>query len=150
MADDLEVQNNAGSGVRAVSDEITSPYSGLAGRQAQGVKILDGRADGTDPIPGDAGGLFVQEPKGTKTLSVVAVSSAAATLVLAANANRKSALLLNDAGGTVYFGPDNTVSSTNGLPVTDGQVLNDGGSNDAWYVRAATGVSGNIIVIEVA
>jgi hypothetical protein len=89
--------------------------------------------------------------KGTRTRGRVAPgSSAPGTLLLAANANRISALLTNFGTVRVYLGNDNTVTAaTAGTYVEPGGVLADGDSSDAWYGIAASG-TGDIGVVEVA
>lgn len=105
------------------------------------VTILD-RSDGTDT---ENLGLT-----GAKTFSTAAPTDSAGSEILAANAQRKSALIVNNSGGTVYLGGSSGVTSANGIPLADGQSLTDTTSTDAWYARAATGVTGDLRICEVA
>ena len=70
MADDVTVDNVSLTDYKVVADEITSPYAGTAGL-AQGVKILDGTANGTQPVPATtANGLLVDVSRITGTVTV--------------------------------------------------------------------------------
>ncbi len=86
---------------------------------------------------------------GTKVVSTVAVTSTAGQgmLLLAANANRISALIVNNGAQTVYLDVANTVSTTASVPLLTGASLTDNSSNDAWYGLAAS-TTGDIRVIE--
>ena len=69
-----------------------------------------------------------------------------ATKIVTANPNRQSLILANTGTGTVYLGPDNTVTTANGTPLLQDGTLteDDGGSRmfmgDVWGV-VATGTS---------
>ena len=88
---------------------------------------------------------------GTKVLSTCAVTSTAGQgmLVLAANASRKSALIVNNGTQTVYLDVANTVSTTASIPLLTGASLTDSTSTDAWYGLAAS-TTGDLRVVEVS
>lgn len=92
----------------------------------------------------------VELSKGNKTFSQVANVGVAAALVLAANGNRRAALLRNVGATDCYLGKDNTVTSANGflLKATDPPFM-DARSIDAWYAITASGTT-TLAVIEVA
>jgi len=88
-------------------------------------------------------------PKGSKTITSAAPTTAAAS-VLAANANRKSATILNaHATLTVYLGASGAVTTANGLPLAAGASLADAVSTDAWFAIMASG-TGDLRIVEVA
>jgi len=89
------------------------------------------------------------EYNGTKTLSTPITVDTSADLVLAANAGRVTALIVNNGSVTVYLGNDNTVTTTNGIPLVAGAALEDGESGDAWYGVTASG-SADVRVLEVS
>jgi hypothetical protein len=65
------------------------------------------------------------------------------TLILAANPERKGAIVYNNGSVVVYIGFDASVTTSNGLTVQPGGVLNDSGFEDAYrsniYGVAASG-----------
>lgn len=71
-----------------------------------------------------------------------------ADLVLAANAERKSATIQNAGTVTVYLGPSG-VSTTSGLVLEPGAVMVDNRSTSAWYGITASGTA-DLRVCEVA
>lgn len=93
------------SGTVVAADDVQ-----VGGTQASGLvqfmKIVDGTLNGTDPIKGDsANGLDVDVTRlptaGTATLSNV-VGANADTALLAANAARKQAIIVNDSDAALY------------------------------------------------
>lgn len=144
MADNVAI--TAGSGTSVATDDVS-------GVHFQRVKLVDGAADSSAAIGGDAThGLDVDVtrlPRGSKTLSNATPTDSAASQVIAANANRLSVIIYNASGGTVYLGEDNTVSATTGIPLVDGTAITDQSSTDAWYARCASGVAGDLRIIEV-
>lgn len=84
----------------------------------------------------------------TKTTAAVSVGSTA-TLILAANADRERALIVNNGSQTIYLGKDNTVTTANGLPLAAGASLEDDRTSDAWYGIVASGTA-DVRVLEVA
>lgn len=51
-----------------------------------------------------------------------------ATLIAANNAKRQSLMIANTSSGTVFLGPDNTVTTANGIPLLqDGNLTEDSG-----------------------
>jgi hypothetical protein len=67
-----------------------------------------------------------------------------ATKIVSANPNRQSLILANVGTGTVYLGPDDTVTKDNGVPLLqDGTFTeDDGGSRmfmgDVWGIVEAS------------
>ena len=55
-----------------------------------------------------------------------------ATTILAANAKRKGAFVRNWGTGLIYWGLDTTVTTTTGMPLEPGEVLNNSGLADNW------------------
>lgn len=84
MADNVTVHNGAtgdGTAFTAVTDEVTSPYTG-GSAQAQGVKILDGAANGTTPMGVDSSGRAAVKPtQDLVRLSVTPTIAAASAYV---------------------------------------------------------------------
>lgn len=85
--------------------------------------------------------------KGTAVASQVTASTSASVL-LAANANRVSAIFYNNGSVTVYIGGSG-VTSSNGFPIPAGQSFTDDASNGVWYVVSASSTA-SIGVIEVS
>ena len=72
-----------------------------------------------------------------------------AASVLAANVNRRAALIANAGVNTVYLGRDNTVTVANGIPLGPGASLTDSWSSDAWWGIMAANEAGDVRVVEV-
>jgi len=83
----------------------------------------------------------------TKTMSAAAPTNSAAS-VLAANTDRKTAVIFNNGSVTVYLGKDGTVSTANGLPLAPGSTLEDTDTQDAWFGITASG-TGDLRIVEV-
>lgn len=81
---------------------------------------------------GSSGGGSSTPKHGSKHMSNVSVTNAA-TQILAANSSRLQALIANNGSATMYLGKDNTVTSSNGIPITSGQYLIDDVTTDAWW-----------------
>lgn len=144
MADNVELP---GTGQIVASDDVS-------GRQYQLVKIVDGTLNGDEPVPGGANGLSINIQNktaliGAKTCTVVTGDDTTAEEVLAANSDRRSALIFNNSDGTVYLGVDSGVSIANGVPLAIGQSMTDTTSVDAWWVIGNTDVTVDLRVIEV-
>lgn len=90
----------------------------------------------------------VKQVKGSKTFSDPAPGTGAASIV-GANANRVSVTIHNAGTVTVYLGKDNTVSTSNGLPLPPNATLSDEVTTDAWWAIVAAG-TGDLRIIEVA
>lgn len=96
-------------------------------------------------VASDQGALPVQAARGSKSAPTTVTVGAAAVQVLAANANRKSALFVQLGTGTVYLGRDTTVTTANGIPLqpasgtTPGGSLADTTSTDAWWAIGSAG-----------
>ena len=84
--------------------------------------------------------------QGTRTHTTAAPGTTA-TLLLAANADRRSATLFNAGSATVFLGPVGVTTAT-GIPLAAGQPLVDAASTGAWYGVVATG-AGDVRVVEV-
>jgi len=50
--------------------------------------------------------------------------STSATKIVDANTDRRTLIIMNHSGSTVFIGKDNTVTTSNGLAVTAGSALN--------------------------
>lgn len=88
-------------------------------------------------------------PKGSKSAPAAVSVTTSATEVLAANADRKSAILTNNGAAAVWLGPNNTIAVGNGIVLLPGDQLVDGDSTDAWWGIAVSG-SVSVAVLEVA
>lgn len=131
MADNSTRTPGTGEDVRSVQ------RGGASGVKTQAV-IIDKSGGATENL-----GLT-----GSKTLSASAPTTTA-TLVLAANTGRKSAIIRNAGSVTSYMGKDNTVSVANGVPLAPGETLSDTTSTDAWWGITAVGTA-DLRVCEVA
>ena len=129
MADNILVTEGADATVRTKD---------RAGVETQ-VVIIDKNGGATENL-----GLT-----GSKTQTAAAPTDASATEVLAANAGRKSALIVNYSTGTVFVGPSGITTAT-GTPLAAGASLADDASTDAWYAICDTGVTGDLRITEVA
>ena len=75
-----------------------------------------------------------------KTVTV----GASATLIIGANSQRISLIIVNTGTPTVYIGQDNTVLTTTGIPLaTNGNLTEDSGGQkvycgDIWGICAST------------
>lgn len=153
MADDVTVHNGAtgdGTAFDVAADEATG------GKKIQLVKLAYSADGSRTHLPADADGLLVNLganndvtlAKGSKTFTDPAPTSSAASLV-AANASRKSVTIHNAGTVTVYLGKDNTVTTTNGLPLAPNATLSDESSTDAWWGITGSG-TGDLRICEVA
>ena|SRR5690242_738773 len=86
-----------------------------------------------------------QGQKSTHTNVSVGVT---ATQILPLNSNRKSCVIFNNSAVTVFVGPDNTVTTGNGLGIPTQSTLTDPDSIDAWFGIVASGTA-DVRVIEV-
>ena len=50
----------------------------------------------------------------------------AATLIISANTRRRSITIVNDSSGTIYTGPDSSITTVNGTPLYGRQARTDG------------------------
>ena len=55
-----------------------------------------------------------------------------ATLILAANNERKGSLIFNNSNQTVFLGMDTSVTTSNGLPLVASGTFNNSGQNEVW------------------
>lgn len=88
------------------------------------------------------GNLQVGTGKGTKSAPSAISVGTGATLILAANSQRKSALIGNNnatGGATLFLGRDATVTVSNGYPLAAGASFTDASTKDAWYGIVASG-----------
>lgn len=107
--------------------------------------------DGTSWL-GIAAGSYIKA-HGTRVHSVAtiaAVNPAVATLLLAANAARKVAMLVNNGTTAIYLAKANTVTAATGTPLGPGASLTDEYSTEAWWGIVGNNEAGDIRVVEVA
>lgn len=100
-----------------------------------------------------AGQAIITRAKGPRTHAQVTLASSpspSAVLLLAANVNRKMALLVNAGSNTVYLGKDTSVTVANGIPLLPNASLTDDVSTDAWYGIMAANQAGDVRIVEVA
>lgn len=88
--------------------------------------------------------------QGNKTTHAAVSVTTAATQILAANSERKSAIIYNNSAATIFVGPDNTVTTVNGLPVPAAQSLTDPDTIDAWFGIVVGPGASDVRVIEVS
>ena len=93
---------------------------------------------------------------GKKQFFTAAPGSTNPVCVLPANANRISAVIVNNGSQTVYLGGDpggvaqgQALSSTTGFPLLAGASTTDVSSNDAWWALAAS-TTGDLRIMEVS
>ena len=102
-----------------------------------------GTQDETADTPGDGSRqvVLVHTDLGTSTTTDPAPDSTA-DLLLAANADRISAIIAVEAGSvTVYLGADSGVTSSPGFPLAAGETFTDRSSVDAWWGITASGTA---------
>lgn len=157
MADNVLVDNGDEADYNVVTDEITSPYTGGT-KQAQGVKLIDGTANGNTPIASgggveatalrvtlasdstglvsvddNGGSLTVDAPVGTPAFVRLSDGSAAITTLPVSLASVPSHAVTN--AGTF-------VTQENGSALTALQLLdNVVKTDDAAFTPATDGVS---------
>lgn len=128
MADNIEVTPGTGAVVRTVD---------RGGTETQ-VLLID-RSDGT--------GTENLGLTGAKTSSSAAPTTTSGS-VLAANDQRKAAIIHNAGTAIVYVGASGVTTST-GIPLAAGATITDDVSTDAWHAVMASG-TGDLRIIEVA
>ncbi|SRR5579875_3657019 len=69
--------------------------------------------------------------------------------ILASDGRRINVSIYNNGTQTVYLGADSTVSSSTGLPLPAGAVLDDQSSYGAWWAVVASG-TGDLRICEVS
>jgi hypothetical protein len=141
MADGTTLYPGAGG------DKIDTEDLGGRGK-IQRVKLALGAldVDGNDISPTNPVPTFGK--RGSKTLSTNAPTNSAAQ-ILAANSSRIQAMICNNGTMTVYLGKDNTVTTSNGIPLGVGASLVDDATTDAWWGIVSTG-TGDLRVLEIA
>jgi len=55
-----------------------------------------------------------------------------ATEIVAADTARKGSIMKNTSSGTVFLGQDNTVTTSNGLPLLQDETFINAGFQDCW------------------
>lgn len=65
------------------------------------------------------------------TYGTVSVGSTA-TIILAANLERRGSLLFNNSAQTVYLGMDASVTTANGFPLLSNASMQNSGPNALW------------------
>lgn len=88
--------------------------------------------------------------RGTKTApaSVGVTNAVGGQTLLAANPNRKVAIIVNTSVNIVYLGKDATVTVANGVPLAAGASFRDDFSNDAWQAIAAVAGPSAVVSFE--
>lgn len=81
--------------------------------------------------------LGVASPKGNLNQSAAVSVGNTATLLLAANERRVSAIIYNNGSVTIYVG-NASVTSSNGIPVAAATSFTDDASNGALYAITAS------------
>jgi hypothetical protein len=76
-----------------------------------------------------------------------ATPNSSASIALAANPNRVSALFVNTGSVPIYLGPVGVTVET-GIPILTGGSQTDSVSTSAWYAITA-GAAGTLVVCEV-
>ncbi len=131
MADDVTVHNSApgdGTAFDVATDDDGS------GNHIQLIKLVRSGDGSRTAISADGDGLDVDVtrlPKGATAFTDPAPDSSA-DLVLAANANRKSALIQNVGTVDVWLGPIGVTTAT-GILLEVGAAFIDDVSTSAWY-----------------
>lgn len=87
--------------------------------------------------------------QGNKVISAVSVGTSA-TQILAANTERKSAVIYNNSAASVFVGPANTVTTATGFVIPTGQALTDADTVDAWWGIVVGPGASDVRVIEVS
>lgn len=134
------------AGTKVATDDCGTPG------HVQLIKLAVSSDGSATLLPADATyGLAVDAkrlPKGSKTFSDPAPTTSASSIV-SASASRIAVSIYNNGSQTVYLGKDNTVSSTNGMPLVAGGSMSDDVSSDAWWAVTASGTGDlRIIVVE--
>jgi hypothetical protein len=89
-------------------------------------------------------------PLGQKrTVKAVSVGIGVNALVLGANNERLTAVIINNSAGVVYLGKDATVAVANGLPLAANASFTDVSSIDDWWVFNGQAGAADIRVLEV-
>jgi hypothetical protein len=85
---------------------------------------------------------------GSKTFTTAAPTGTAASVV-AANADRLSVTIQNVGEVAVYLGSTSGVTTSNGVELDPGDVLDDSSSVDAWWAITAAGTA-DLRIVEVS
>lgn len=131
--------DDAGAGGHVQLVKLASPAGGSAAAWG----------DATDGLPVELTNTSVATTtaKGTTAFTDPACDTSA-DLILAANANRKSAIIQNVGTVDCFVGPSGVTTST-GLSLPAGASLVDDASTSAWYGITASGTA-DLRVCEVA
>jgi hypothetical protein len=89
-------------------------------------------------------------PSAAKRFVPVTVGIGVNVQLLAANPDRRSAVIVNNSAGIVYVGKDNTVSAANGIPLVAGGSIADTTSGDAWWAFNGQAGTADVRCLEVA
>lgn len=108
MADNVSVRDAANAAVTIATNEIAT------GIQAQAIQLLASDATGTDNrIPASTVTGLTVRPAGASTAVLANVAASATSVtVLAANANRLGAIIVNDSTASCYLKYGSTASTT--------------------------------------
>ena len=91
----------------------------------------------------------IAEVKGTPANGVLTVTEAV-TLIVAANARRKSLLIYNNGNSTVYICSSAGNDASDGMPLPPGAAMPDNITYTAWYACCDTGLSSELRTLEVS
>jgi hypothetical protein len=133
MADNVTI----GTGDNVAADDVS-------GVKFQIVK-LDFGGNGLSAPVSDSVPTF--QRLGAKTFTTAAPTGTAVE-ILSANAVRKSAVIRNHGGQTVFLGKNSSVTIANGFPVYAGESFSDNESNDAWFA-ITEGSTGDLRMVQV-
>ena len=90
------------------------------------------------------GGIFQQDGTAVNPIASVSMATGIATAIAPSLSTRKSCSLVNNTGGTIYLGGDNTVTAdataTGGIPTTAGSVFQWRNTAALWAVSATGGL----------
>lgn len=86
--------------------------------------------------------------QGAKTITAVSVTDSG-TFLADVNFTRKGICITNLGSETIFLGPNDTVTVSDGFPLAAGATLSDELSTDAYYAVAATGPV-DVRVMEIA
>jgi hypothetical protein len=142
MADNIPV--TAGAGTTVAADDIAGVFHQRIKMTLGADGVSDGDVSNSNPIPTKT------EVANTGTITSLA-NAVASAVVLAANANRKSAIIHNDSSTTVYLAFAPTASSTAFTVRLTSQatyILNFGVKYTGVISRAAAAANGDLRITE--
>lgn len=109
------------------------------GATAQTIELYAGTGTVLDNRLVTSGGVNI---KANTTVDYGAVTvGTVASLVLAANTARASALIANNSGAIIYVGSDNLVTTANGFPLGAGQTMTITHDNAIYAISTSSGLN---------